>query len=90
MVMRLISANFDTVRYFADPYGREPVAGDDPALDALYERNIRAISAINRQRGVTTIWVGQLLNRAQLPGRRPLWLAAAGARPRPLAACSRS
>jgi lysophospholipase L1-like esterase len=66
MVMRLISANFDTVRYFADPYSREPVAGDDPALDALYERNIRAISAINRQRGVTTIWVGQLLNRAQL------------------------
>jgi lysophospholipase L1-like esterase len=68
MVMRLISANFDTVRYFADPYSREPVAGDDPALDALYERNIRAISAINRQRGVTTIWVGQLLNRAQLSG----------------------
>ena len=68
MAMRLISANVDTVRYFADPYGREPVAGDDPALDALYERNIRAISAINRQRGVTTIWVGQLLNRAQLSG----------------------
>jgi lysophospholipase L1-like esterase len=68
MVMRSISANFDTVRYFADPYGRDPVAGDDPALDALYERNIRAISAINRQRGVATIWVGQLLNRAQLSG----------------------
>ena len=75
MVMRLISANFDTVRYFADPYGREPVAGDDPALDALYERNIRAISAINRQRGVTTIWVGQLLNRTQLSGNgRYGWL----------------
>ena len=67
MAMRLISANFDTVRYFADPYGREPVAGDDPALDVLYERNIRAISAINRQRGVTTIWVGQLLNREPAP-----------------------
>jgi lysophospholipase L1-like esterase len=68
MVMRFISANFDTVRYFVDPYGRDPVTGDDPALDALYERNIRAISAINRQRGVTTIWVGQLHNRAQLSG----------------------
>jgi len=68
MVMRFISANFDTVHYFVDPYGREPVAGDDPALDALYERNIRAISAINRQRGITTIWVGQLLNRARLSG----------------------
>ena len=68
MALRLIDANVDTVRYYADPYGREPIAGDDPALDALYERNIRAISAINRQRGVTTIWVGQLLNRARLSG----------------------
>ncbi len=68
MLMRLVSANVDTVRYFADPYGKEPVTGDDPALDALYERNIRAISAINRQRGVVTIWVGQLLNRESLLG----------------------
>jgi lysophospholipase L1-like esterase len=68
MVMRFISANVDTTRYYTDPYGLEPVAGDDPALDTLYERNIRAISAINRQRGVTTIWVGQLVNRAQLSG----------------------
>jgi hypothetical protein len=68
MLMRVISANFDTVRYFVDPYGRDPVTGDDPALDVLYERNISAISVINRQRGVTTIWVGQLLNRAQLAG----------------------
>jgi lysophospholipase L1-like esterase len=68
IVMRVISANVDTVRYFTDPYGRDPATGDDPALDALYERNIRAISAINRQRGVTAIWVGQLLNRAQLSG----------------------
>ena len=68
MAMRLVSANFDTVRYFADPYGKEPLTDDDPALAALYERNIRAISAINRQRGVVTIWVGQLLNRARLSG----------------------
>jgi hypothetical protein len=68
LVMRLIDANVDTVRYYADPYGGEPVAGDDPALDALYERNIREISAINRQRGVITLWVGQLLNRARLSG----------------------
>jgi GDSL-like Lipase/Acylhydrolase family len=66
MLLRLVSANVDTVRYFADPYGKEPVTGDDPALDALYQRNVRAISAINRQRGVVTIWVGQLLNREEL------------------------
>jgi hypothetical protein len=68
MAMRLLSANVDTTRYYADPYSREPGTGDDPALDALYARNIRAISAINRQRGVTTIWIGQLVNRAQLSG----------------------
>ena len=31
-------------------------------------RNVKAISAINRQRGVATIWVGQLLNRERLAG----------------------
>lgn len=66
MVMRFISANVDTVRYFADPYGKAPVSGDDPVLEALFERNVRSISAIDRQRGVTTIWVGQLLNPARL------------------------
>ncbi|MDP2329294.1 MAG: hypothetical protein Q8M19_01180 [Reyranella sp.] len=68
MLARLVSANVDTVRYFSDPYGREPVSGSDPVLEALYERNIRSISAINRARGVATIWVGQLLNRERLQG----------------------
>ena len=65
---RFASANVDTVRYFTDPYGRDPVSGSDATLEALYERNIRAISAINRGRGVTSIWVGQLLNREELKG----------------------
>src|SRR5882672_4911518 len=30
VMMRFISANVDTVRYFADPYGKESVTGDDP------------------------------------------------------------
>ena len=47
---------------------RSRCTGDDPALEALYARNVRAISAINRQRGVVTIWVGQLLNRDRLTG----------------------
>ena len=68
MVMRFISANFATVRYFTDPDGKELGTGDDPALEALYARNVRAISAINRQRGIVTIWVGQLLNRDRLTG----------------------
>lgn len=68
MALRLLGAGVDTVRYSADPYGRPPVDGDDPAVEALFERNERSISAINRERGVVTIWVGQLLNRAQLRG----------------------
>jgi lysophospholipase L1-like esterase len=68
LLMRFAAANLDTAHYFVDPYGQPPVSGDDPNLDAIYKRNIAAISAINRRRGVTTIWVGQLLNREQLTG----------------------
>lgn len=68
LLMRFVAANLDTARYFTDPYGQPPVTGDDPNLDAIYKRNIAAISAINRQRGVATIWVGQLLNRERLMG----------------------
>ena len=60
--------NDTTVRYFADPYGKPPVDGSDAALEAIYRRNIASISAINRQRGVRTIWIGQLLNRDRLTG----------------------
>jgi lysophospholipase L1-like esterase len=68
LLMRFVAANLDTARYFADPYSQPPVSGDDPNLDAIYKRNIAAISAINRRRGVETIWVGQLLNRERLTG----------------------
>jgi hypothetical protein len=68
MLARFISAHVDTVRYTGDPYGREPESGSDPALEKLYERNVRSISAINREHGVNTIWVGQVVNREQLKG----------------------
>ncbi len=68
VLARLVSAEVDTVRYSVDPYSREPVSGSDAALEALYERNIRSISAINRARGIATVWVGQLLNRERLQG----------------------
>ena len=75
LLLRFAAANLDTARYFADPYGQPPVSGSDPDLEAIYQRNIRAISAINRQRGVRTIWVGQLLNRERLDGEgRYGWL----------------
>lgn len=68
LLLRFLAAHVDTVRYFSDPYALPLTSGDDPRLEEIYRRNIRAISMINRERGVTTIWVGQLLNRAWLAG----------------------
>jgi hypothetical protein len=67
LLARLLSALVDTVQYSWTLSGTlKP--GSDPALEADFERNVRAISAINRERGVRTLWVGQLLNRARLQG----------------------
>lgn len=62
---RLAGLAFDTVRPAAPPRGQAS-AQPDPALEAIYRRNIESISAINRQRGVRTIWIGQVMNRALL------------------------
>ena len=64
---RLLSAQVDTVQYAWTLTGTIE-AGSDPILEADFERNVRAISAINRERGVKTLWIGQLLNRARLQG----------------------
>ena len=64
---RLLSAQVDTVQYASTLSGTIE-AGSDPVLEADFERNVRAISAINRERGVKTLWIGQLLNRARLQG----------------------
>jgi lysophospholipase L1-like esterase len=62
---RLVVLAFDTVRPPTWPTG--PMrSSPDPALEAIYARNIATISAINRQRGIRTIWVGQLLNVERL------------------------
>lgn len=62
---RLAGLAFDTVRPAVTPRGQAS-AEPDPAFEAIYRRNIEAISAINRQRGVKTIWVGQVMNRTIL------------------------
>jgi len=68
VLMLLGSAIGDTIRY-EDPRRRnQPKSGDDPALIALFERNVRSISAINRQRGVKTVWISQLVNPDRLTG----------------------
>ena len=39
-----------------------------PSVRHAARRNVRAISAINRDRGIRTIWVGQVLNVQALEG----------------------
>lgn len=68
VLARVLSAEVDTVRYAVDPYAYPPRSGDDPALTALFRRNVQSISRINRERGVATVWVGQLVNRERLAG----------------------
>ena len=77
LISKLLAENVDTIRYSpaAAPYALAPVQGDDPRLMATFERNVRTISAINRARGIPSIWIGQLVNRAAFAGEgRYGWL----------------
>lgn len=71
---RLAAFAFDTARA-PRPVGQ--VSGDpDPALEAIFARNVRTISAINRQRGIATIWIGEVFDHRSLEAaswRGSLW-----------------
>ncbi|MBX9943891.1 MAG: hypothetical protein K2Y40_07410 [Reyranella sp.] len=68
VLLRLLGAETDTVRYAKDPYALPPAGGADPALTAIFERNVRTLSAIDRARGIRTIWIGQVVNAQRLQG----------------------
>ncbi len=57
-----------------------PCEGVDKRLEDIYRRNINAIIALNKQNGVRTAFIGQLLNYSKLrsapPGTRSGWLPA--------------
>lgn len=62
VLSKLAILAFDTVR------PPETIRGDcghgpDWALEKIYARNIATISAINRGRGIRTVWIGQLMTR---------------------------
>jgi hypothetical protein len=65
LAIRWISLWTDTARP-ARVVVAEPRTGNDPVLDGLYRRNVHSISRMNRDRGVRTIWVGQILNVDEL------------------------
>ena len=72
LLRRLGSLAFDTVRPPGTPAGTAS-DGPDPALDAIFVRNIRSISGINRARGVRTIWIGKRLQDGPIPQTGPMW-----------------
>jgi lysophospholipase L1-like esterase len=65
LLMRAGALAVDTVRP-APSLPAEFHAKPDPVLDNLFVRNVAAISAINRERGIRTFWVGQLVNVAEM------------------------
>jgi lysophospholipase L1-like esterase len=68
LIGRVAGNEVDLIRYRNDPSTMPVGSGPDPDLNAIFERNLRTISAINRGRGVKTIFAGQLVNRAALTG----------------------
>ena len=55
----------DTARPVGRPAGQTSAA-PDTAMEEIYLRNVRTISAINRQRGIKTLWVGQVMDHRRL------------------------
>jgi lysophospholipase L1-like esterase len=51
-----------------------PEKGSDPRLENIFRANLRAIAAVNKDRGITTIFVAQLLNRAKLGDFLRQWM----------------
>ena len=64
LVGRLMALAFDTIRV-SYPDGKLS-AEPDLRLEEIFARNVATISAINRQRGIRTVWVPQLMNSAVL------------------------
>jgi len=66
----LLVQGVDTARPVARPSDRTDAA-PDPAMEEIYLRNVRTISSINRQRGIKTLWVGQVMDHGRLLAGEP-------------------
>lgn len=61
LAARLLVLGVDTARPAGDVEGTISGA-PDAELEAIFARNVDTIAAINRQRGIRTVWVGQVMN----------------------------
>ena len=66
----LLVQGVDTARPVGRPSDRTNSA-PDPAMEEIYLRNVRTISAINRQRGIKTLWAGQVMDHRRLLAGEP-------------------
>ena len=73
-----LEAFFDTAPRPKNLGGIEPESGSDGHLEKLFRTNLNTIAAINKQRGITTIFVGQVLNSCHTHRRRSKLLGSAG------------
>jgi lysophospholipase L1-like esterase len=64
LLVRFVELAVDTIR--PGVVSGSVSAASDERLEAVFQRNVQSISAINRERGVKTIWVGQVMNLAEL------------------------
>ena len=60
---KLLRRQFDSVPDVPPLYGGAALSGSDSRLESFFIEHMSTIAAINRSRGVKTLFVGQLLNR---------------------------
>jgi lysophospholipase L1-like esterase len=70
IIVRYLQLWVDTVPPAPNLSRMAPVSGGDSRLENIYRRNLQAIAAINEKRGITSIFVAQVLNRARLHGAK--------------------
>ena len=63
---RSLQAAFDPVPLAPNFLNDPPLPGTDVRLEQIFRRNLEAIAAINRERQIISIFVGQVWNRAKL------------------------
>jgi hypothetical protein len=75
IMSRSLQGAFDTVPLAPNFLNDPPVPGTDVRLEQIFRRNLEAIAAINRERQITSIFVGQVMNRAKLQSKeRYFWV----------------
>jgi len=65
LVNAVLKLRFDSVP-MPKTLGDKPILGGDKRLEQIYVDHVRALKALNAERGVKTVFIGQMMNRAYL------------------------